>query len=254
MTIEYSIIFLFGLIIGSFLNVVILRLDDLRSICQTRSRCPHCRHQLSWFDLIPLISFILLKAKCRYCKTDISWQYPVVELGTALIFVLLFSLWGLSAGFLFHAILFSLLVVVFVHDLMTQLVPEEFVWITLILSLAGSWYFDGLGFTNSLIGGIIGGGIFAIPVFVSKEKWMGAGDIKIGMVMGLVLGYPKTIVGLFLAFVLGAVVGLAVIVLKKKTIKDALPFAPFLIVSLILTLFYGDYIIRWYLGEIMLGY
>ena len=243
--------FIIGLSIGSFLNVVIFRIDDLRSIWKSRSHCMNCKKILSWYDLIPFFSFVLLKTKCRYCGTKISWQYPIVEIGTALVFVLLYLTFGISWALIFYLIVFSLLIVVFVIDLKTQMTPETFVWAALILTILGGWYFGGFGFLNMIYGALVGGGLLAILVYVSGEKWMGAGDIKIGLILGALTGYPVAFFGLFLAFILGAVVGLIYIKLRQKTIKESLPFAPFLIFSTLAALIFGNAVVNWYLGAFL---
>ncbi len=252
MNISLSLLFLvIGLVIGSFLNVIIFRMDDLKSILNSRSHCPHCKQILGWYDLIPFISFVLLRAKCRYCGKSISWQYPLVEIGTGLSFLLLYLSFGLSLAAIFYMIIFSLLVVVFVYDLKTELTPEIFVWIALILTFLGSWYFGNLGFMNMIYGGLIGGGSLALLVYVSKEKWMGAGDIKIGIILGLLVGLHLAVFGLFLAFLLGSIAGLIYIKIANKTIKDSLPFAPFLILASFLTLLFGNIITSWYFGSFL---
>lgn len=244
-------VLIIGLIIGSFLNVVIARIKDLKSIFFTRSKCPNCQQTLRWKDLIPLFSFALLRAKCRYCHKPISWQYPSVELGTALTFGILFLFYGLSFNLLYYAIVFSLLIVVFVYDMRTQYVPENFVWAVLILLLVGNGYVSGLGLINIILGGVVGGGLPALLVVLSKEKWMGAGDIKMGMILGLLLGYPVVLIGLLLSFILGSAVGLFLISSKKKKMQDSLPFTPFLIISGFLSLLYGSNLVNWYLNTLI---
>jgi leader peptidase (prepilin peptidase)/N-methyltransferase len=250
MTVELAITFILGLIIGSFLNVVIFRIDNLQTILLTRSKCPNCGKQLQWFDLVPLLSFIMLKGKCRYCQKPISVQYPIVELGTAIMVSSLFLHFGLGLAFFYYSLIFCILAVVLVYDFYKQLVPEEFVWAALILTIILSWYIGGLGIGNMFLGGLVGGGFPALLVMLSKEKWMGAGDIKIGLILGMLLGYPVAIFGLFLAFVLGSVVGIAFIAKSKKTLKDSLPFTPFLIAATFLGLIYGNLIVNWYLYSI----
>lgn len=247
--IEAIIVILFGLAIGSFLNVVIYRIDDLRSILKSRSHCMSCKKILKWYDLVPFISFIVLRAKCRYCGEKISWQYPIVEVSTALVFLLLFLMFGLSWNLVFYAVLFSILEIVFVYDLNTENTPEFFVWFAVVLALLGGWYFGNISFLESIYGGLIGGGALAIMVYASREKWMGSGDIKVGLILGLILGYPIIILGLFLAFLAGSIVGLTYIKLAGKTIKDSLPFTPFLIFSLLVSLLYGKVVMGWYLGS-----
>jgi leader peptidase (prepilin peptidase) / N-methyltransferase len=253
MNILYLILALvFGLVIGSFLNVLIFRLDSLNTIWSTRSHCPKCKKKLLWYDLVPVFSYIILGGRCRFCQEKISLQYPIVELSTGLLFVFLLFSFGLSIALFYYMIIFSLLVVILVSDLKTQMMPEIFAWIGLILALLFGWYFGNLTIPSALWGGVIGGGFLALLVYGSlivsgaSEKWMGAGDIKIGAIMGFLVGFPAIILGLFFAFISGAIVGLIYIKLQKKTIKESLPFAPFLILSTLLTLVYGQYLLNWY--------
>ncbi len=245
------IFFLLGLAIGSFLNVIILRIDELSTVLYDRSHCPKCKKILAWYDLIPFLSFVLLRARCRYCGGKISWQYPLVEIGTGLLFLVLFLVFGLTWGLAFYLIVFSLLIVVFVYDIETQTVPEIFVWIALILSLVLGWYFGEFTFFSAIIGAVLAGGFLGALVYFSKERWMGAGDIKIGVIMGLLVGYPNVLVALFSAFVFGSIVGIAMILLRNKSIdrkslKMALPFAPFLIMGILFAMIYGFEVIKWY--------
>lgn len=247
MTLWVFIFLILGLIVGSFLNVLIFRMDDLNSVINTRSHCQSCKRVIAWYDLIPFLSFFILRARCRNCGEKISAQYPIVELCTGLLFAFLYLSFGLSWGLAFYLIVFSLLTVIFVYDLSTQTVPELFVWIALGLSVLFGWYFAGFSIISMIAGGVIGGGFLAILVYYSKEKWMGAGDIKIGLILGVLCGYPNAIFGLFFAFILGSVVGLLMIAKDGKNLKTAIPFAPFMILSTLLTLTYGQVVISWYL-------
>ncbi|PIS07834.1 prepilin peptidase [Candidatus Berkelbacteria bacterium CG10_big_fil_rev_8_21_14_0_10_43_13] len=245
-------IFILGLIAGSFLNVVIFRMDDLKSILTTRSRCQSCQKTIAWYDLIPFLSFFLLRARCRNCGEKISVQYPLVEIFTGVLFAYLYLMYGMSWGLVFYLIIFSVLLVVFVYDLKTQTVPEIFVWAVVVLSLLGGAYFGGFTLLSQIFGGIIGGGFLFLLVYFSKEKWMGWGDVKIGLILGLLTGYPNAIFALFFAFVFGSIVGLVMIYFQKKTLKTAIPFAPFIIFSTLFSLTYGQIFINWYLNLFML--
>jgi len=250
---EWTItLFIFGLIIGSFLNVVIFRIDDLRSILTTRSQCRSCQQTIAWYDLVPFISFFLLRAKCRNCGEKISIQYPLVEGGTGLLFAYLYLMYGLSWSLAFYLIIFSILLVVFVYDLKTQTVPEIVVWLAVVISLLGGAYFGGFTLLSMIYGGIIGGGFLFLLVYFSKERWMGWGDVKIGLILGLLTGYPNAIFALFFAFILGSIFGLALMYFQKKTIQTAIPFAPFIIFSTLFSLTYGQIFINWYLNLFML--
>jgi len=241
-------IIIFGLIIGSFLNVVIFRIDDLKSILTTRSQCRSCQKTIAWYDLIPLLSFFLLRSKCRNCGEKISIQYPLVEGFTGLLFGYLYLMYGLSWSWVFYALVFSILLVIFVYDLKTLTVPEVIVWVAVVLALLGGAYFGGFTLLSQIFGGIVGGGFLFLLVYFSKEKWMGWGDVKIGLILGLLTGYPNAIFALFFAFILGSIVGLGLIYFQRKTLKTAIAFAPFLIFSTLFSLTYGQILIHWYLN------
>jgi len=247
------IFFILGLIIGSFLNVVVCRLELAESILG-RSRCPHCKAIIRWYDNIPLLSFILLKARCRNCQGKISWQYPLVELATGIIFALAGYYFFIAADIqswaetLFYLVSFSLLITVFVYDLKLMEIPMIVLWIGVIWAVSYLVFLDWASFNSAsgllsskVISGIIGGGaaflfFFALS-YLSKEKWMGAGDAYAALWAGLIMGWPKILLALMLAFTAGAICGIILIALKKKTIKSQIPFAPFLAGGVILAVF-----------------
>lgn len=254
--INMLIVVILGLIIGSFLNVVILRFDELESVVKTRSHCPKCKKNLNWFDLIPVLSFVFLFGRCRYCKANISLQYPLVELATAAVFGLLFWQFGLTLEFVFLALIASILIIIFVYDMLKLQISDFLVWLLFGLWLA--WllvdYFlishDLSTLTNSLYGGLALGGFLGLIVAISKEQWMGAGDIGLGFVLGAIAGWPNVLVSSLSAFVLGAVVGLVLIAVKKKKLQSQVPFAPFLILGLFVALFASSQIFRLFAGGI----
>jgi leader peptidase (prepilin peptidase)/N-methyltransferase len=258
------IILMAGLIVGSFLNVVIARMDELETIVNTRSHCPKCKKVLNWYDMVPLLSFMLLRRKCRNCKEKISWQYPIVELLTGLAFVGVYYFIGLNApeGWLIpvsivYMLLAACLIVIFFYDLLHYLIPEEIVWpaVALVVIFTIVYSFNGsnegwAGLEKMVLGGVIGAGVPAILAVPSKGKWMGYGDISLGGLLGLILGYPMVVLGLFLAFVSGGIIGAGLIFAKVKEYKSAVPFGPFLIAGTFAALFWGEKIIDWYLGTI----
>ncbi|MEI8143184.1 MAG: prepilin peptidase [Candidatus Berkelbacteria bacterium] len=250
MTLNLILFALFGLIIGSFINVLVLRTDDLASVLTGRSECPNCKTKLVWYDLIPVLSFFILKTRCRYCNKPISWQYPVVELSTGAVFVLLYYFFGLNVATFYYAAIFSILMVAVIHDIKTEEVPEIFIWIALGLSVFG-FLAGGFDVWQMLLGGLIGGGFLGAIVTVSKGKWMGSGDIKIGIIMGFLLGSGVILLGLLMAFVLGSVIGLIMMGLKRKSMQDSVPFAPFLVLAIFISLLVGNYIVGLYLGYTM---
>lgn len=246
------IYFLIGLVVGSFLNVVIYRLKTVESIVVGRSKCPKCKETLNALDLIPIISFVLLKGNCRYCKEKISWQYPLVEVTSALLFLLSAYLYGLSYLSALMAVALSLLLILVVLDLKDKEVPEIVSWSALVLALIGKILITPNEFGMIILGGVVFGGVIALLHLLSKGKAMGDGDIKIAATIGVLLGFPVAIVGLFLSFVLGALVGGTLIALKLKTGKDQVPFVPFMVAALIISLIWGQKLIEWYLGSFII--
>ena len=246
-----SLIFLLGLIVGSFLNCVIYRLEENKSFLKGRSYCPHCKHTLNWQDLIPLLSFLFLKGRCRYCQKPISLQYPLVELVTGLLFV---------SFFIFHFSFFifliaCFLIIIFVYDLRHYIIPDKIIYPAILVS--GIWYlvssiFLGLytkyEILNTIYSAFGAAAFFLLIVLISRGKWMGVGDIKLAFLMGLVLSPPKILVALFLAFFIGAIIGMGLIISGKKTLKSEVPFGPFLVTGTFIALFFGEKIIQWYLN------
>lgn len=264
-------VFLFGLIVGSFLNCIIYRLElkefkkEKRSALRGRSFCPKCGHVLSWLDLIPVLSFFILKGKCRYCDKKISWQYPAVETATALLFLLIFnfqfSIFNQSSilNFDFQIILntcflfliSSFLIVIFVFDLKHYIIPDSAIFsaigIVLIFRILKLIQSSEFRIQNSILAGIGAAVFFLLIVLITKGKGMGIGDIKLAFFMGLFLGYPAILVALFFSFLIGAIIGVILILLKKKTLKSEVPFGPFLIIGTYSALFWSQEIINWYL-------
>ncbi len=260
-------LFAFGLIIGSFLNVVIYRTLNEESFVTGRSRCDHCRKQIAWYDNIPLLSFIILKGKCRNCKKPIALTHPVVELLTGVLF-----LWWYIGGFFFFRFfqlsqhpfqiiqpLFWLLVgifllIIFVTDLISFIIPDYAVGALLGLSLAYRLALIAFGimqradFVHALIGTIVVTLFFFALWFFTKGKGMGFGDVKYCLPMGLLVGWPGLIVTVLVAFISGSVVGVLLLVFQGKKMKSHLiPFGPFLVFGTVAALVYGGPLLDWYL-------
>ena len=268
----YLFVFLLGLCIGSFLNCVIYRLEQSKTL-KGRSFCPCCKHKLSWKDLFPFFSFIFLGGKCRYCHKKISIQYPVLELATGALFLIIFNLkFGISNQFeivkFLNLILWfyivSVLVVVFVYDLKHYLIPDAVLLPAITITgvyrfvenLAISRWdlaenfklgvFNPAAISNYLLAIIIAAGFFLIIWFVSGGKWMGFGDVELAVLMGIILGLPAVLVALFLAFFSGAIIGVILMVFGTKNMKSQIPFGPFLVLGTFLSLSFNQQIISWY--------
>ena len=250
-------IFIFGLVVGSFLNCVIYRLEHGSSFLRGRSFCPYCKHVLSWLDLIPVISFLILKGKCRYCQKPISAQYPLVELATAAIFLFIFFLpniypIGQFISMLFYLVISSFLIIIFVYDLKHYLIPDKIIYsaiaVTCLYQLFRIWNFANWDlFRISDLGFGILPALFLLAIIViSRGHWMGLGDFKLAILMGLLLGWPEIVVALFSAFLIGAIIGAGLIIAGKKTLKSEVPFGPFLVSGTFLAMFWGKQIVDWY--------
>jgi prepilin signal peptidase PulO-like enzyme (type II secretory pathway) len=265
-TLFFIFIFVLGLIIGSFINCLVYRLHVGRSFVNGRSFCPHCKKMIAWYDNIPLASFLILRGHCRSCREKISLSYPLVELAVGILFVLV----GINAApefsypvslalalavlrdWLFAAVLLAL----FLYDLKYYLVPDVLAVpgaiVALILNLVIYWadpvgsFWFALG--RYLLAGVVAGGFFLLLFIISRGRWIGGGGIRLGFLIGFLTGWPLVLVALFLAYVSGALVGVLLIVLKKKTMESAVPFGAFLAPSAFVTLLYGQSILHFYLS------
>lgn len=245
--IQFILPFIVGLIMGSFANVCIYRIPRGESIIFPSSHCPHCQHSLGVLDNIPLVSFILLRGKCRYCHERISWRYPLVELLTGLLYLAIVARFRFSALTIVYLALGTLLIIISFIDLKEKIIPDELSLPGVAGGLILSLFLLPSGFFNAFIGMAFGGGILLIVAFVSKGG-MGGGDVKLMAMIGAFLGWPDVVVSLFLAVFIGSLVGLLLIVLRLKKRKDAVPFGPFLALGAIISILYGSDLIMWYLN------
>jgi len=243
-------VFIFGLIIGSFLNCLIWRLYKNENL-GGRSYCPQCRKALAWYDNIPLLSFIILRGRCRNCREKISWQYPFVELATAVLFLLTFRAEmfssDLSLLILRDWFLVATLVIVFVYDFRWQLIPLIVVWTTgaviIILNLL-------LGFSwlSLLFFALLGAVFFLIQYLLTNKRGVGEGDIWLGALLGL--SFPSAdhlLLIMLISYSLGAIVSLILLARQKKGWRSQIALGPFLALGAIITLIWGERIIVWYL-------
>lgn len=257
-------VFLFGLIIGSFLNCFIWRLHEGEGMWN-RSYCPKCRNQIAWYDNIPVISFILLGGKCRQCSKPISWQYPIVELITGTLFLLTvicnlkFVIWNdfildpianyqLLIAIVRDWFVIAVMTVIFIYDLRWYLILDEISLPACLIVLLFN-LFLGINWLALLISGIIGGSFFLIQFVISKGKWIGGGDIRLGLLMGLALGrFDYLLLAILLAYFAGSFVGLGLIIFGRKKWDSQIPLGVFLSVSTVFVIFWGEVIMNWYLG------
>lgn len=240
-------LFIFGICIGSFLNVLIDRLPSGESIWLGRSHCDNCRKTLSWYDLIPVASFIILQRKCRSCHKKISWQYPMVEISTGVLFLFTYvsmiriiSTDNIFPHLIYYLILVASLIDIFVTDLKYRIIPDQILIFLTVLTLVYQFIYFPQFIKDNLISGIISLLFFLMLVIITRGKGMGLGDVKLAFVMGQILGFPKIIVALYLSFLTGAAVSLILILTHKKSMKSTIAFGPFLVLSTIIVLYYGD--------------
>ena len=254
-----GIVFVFGLVYGSFLNVVVYRYDDWLSILSTRSHCRECKTNLGPLDLVPVFSYMFLGGKCRYCKKPIALQYPLVEVGTAILMTLGYnlifnqmemSLLMGSLAFAFFIIAIGAMVAMMCHDLAEMMIPDS---LSNILLVSAALFMVTAGMAKvGFYGALIGFVPIALLVYPSRGKWMGEGDVKLATSLGLLAGFPGAILYMALSFILGGFVGSILLITKKAKPKSAVPFGPFLIVGALVTIFFGATIIEWYMN--LIGY
>ena len=250
--------FYFGAIIGSFLKASADRFQQSRNVLRGRSCCPHCAHQLSWLDLFPIFSFLFLRGRCRYCHHKISWQYPFIELLTGTVLLLIWLFIGDSILAIFYSFIGLILVFVSLIDFQYKIIPDKIVYPGIMIALffnlfyslfLGSSFFSMQSrFSLGLLGAEIGFFFLAFLYFLTKGKGMGFGDVKLAILMGLILGWPNILLGLFLGFLFGAIIGVGLIIFRRKKMKSEIPFGPFLTGGMLVALLWGEEIINYYLS------
>ncbi|MBI5912827.1 prepilin peptidase [Candidatus Azambacteria bacterium] len=286
---EMFLVFVFGLVIGSFLNVVICRLAPNQncvrygtapivsraggtsspseppllsilglglaeggSIVLDRSRCPKCGHTLSWYELVPVASFLVQRTRCRACGEKISWQYPLVELITAFLFAFIYNFLpayyhGWETAYLFAV--WSSLLVIFVFDLKHYIIPNKVLYPLVGVVAVHAFFGNGFMMTpHALFSAIGAAGFFLALYLASRGRWIGFGDVKFGIFMGLFLGFPLILVAFFFSYFIGAVIGSVMLMRHFKTLQSEIPFGPFLVLGTFIAYFYGNTVIQWYLN------
>lgn len=249
-------LFILGTAIGSFLNVVIDRSVRGESILG-RSYCDFCRAKLKTLDLIPILSFVALGARCRYCHRSLTMQYPLVETASGILFVLAYLVPVTGGNYslivLAHALfLISVFIVVAVVDFKFQLIPTALVYFAALVTLFYNFFMLGSAdFVRSVVSAFVVALGFLIIVLVTRGRGMGTGDIPLAFLIGLMLGWPKVLVGIFLAFLAGSLVAIVLIILGRKRFGQTIPFGPFLVGGAIAAFFWGEQIVSWYLSRLL---
>jgi leader peptidase (prepilin peptidase) / N-methyltransferase len=256
------IIFIFGAVIGSFLNVCIYRIPRNKSIVKPASACPGCEKPIRFYDNVPIVSYLILGGKCRHCGNKISKRYPFIELLTAVLFLVFYKKFGLSLQLLVAFLFISLLIVIAFIDLDFQIIPD-------ILSIGGlvtgillavirpyfTYIGPKFGFLDALYGILIGGGVLFVIAYgyqlVAKREGMGGGDIKLLAMIGAFIGFKGVIFSLVSGSLFGTVIGIPLMLIKKENTKYAIPFGPFLSLGALIFLFSGDSFVYGFLNVIM---
>lgn len=262
----YAALVLLGLCFGSFVNALVWRLHEHKDWVKGRSICVHCKHALAAKDLVPVVSWLWLQGRCRYCHKPIAVQYPVVESATALLFVGSYAFWPVAltgsqvAVFALWLVLMVGLMALLVYDLRWMLLPDKLIFpligvavVQALIVVFGSSH-SLRALVNVVLAVAIGGGLFYVLFQVSGGKWIGGGDVKLGWLLGIIAGTPgRSLLLIFLAAVLGSLVSLPLLASKRLKPKSVIPFGPFLILGVIIVVLFGGHILDWYEQLFTLG-
>lgn len=244
--------FLFGMIVGSFLNVCICRMPKDESVVSPPSHCPICDYRIRWYDNIPVISYLALRGRCRGCGTRISIQYPIVELLNGILTFLLFLRFGPTLTFAALFLFCSALVVITFIDIEHQIIPDEISLSGIVLGFLFSFILPGHGWLSAVLGILLGGGSLLFVAYayqwLTGKEGMGGGDIKLLAMMGAFLGWKSIPFIVLASSLVGSVIGVSIMLLQKKDSKLAIPFGPYLAFGAVLYIFYGQPLINWYLS------
>ncbi|WP_419958649.1 prepilin peptidase [Psychrobacillus psychrotolerans] len=239
--------FIYGIVFGSFFNVVGLRVSKGESIVRPPSHCTVCDRNLTVKDLVPVFSYVFLKGKCRGCGTKIHWMYPVMELATGLLFAFAYYQLGFTLELVVALLFISLLVIITVSDIAYMLIPDK-ILLFFLIPLIVLRVFEPLSpWWDSIVGAVVGFGVLFLIAIVSKGG-MGGGDIKLFFVIGLLLGWVPTLLTLFLASIIGTVIGVISLRRTKQGRKTPIPFGPSIAIAAIIAYFYGESLVDWYVN------
>jgi len=269
-----ALFFILGAALGSFLSVVIHRTHTKKKgILLSRSMCASCGEKLHWSHLVPVFSWLFLQGKCAYCGKKISSHYFVLELITGGLFVWTFLKWNflqiipstvdpsllnyeidwkIFQTTLLYLVEFSLIILIAFYDFLYKIVPDRFSLPAIGLAILGGLVTGVVEPISMLIGGLGIGLFFAIQFFLSNGKWVGGGDMRLGVLTGVLLGWEKGLLALAIAYIVGAAVGTILLASKKASRKTQVPFGPFLVLGTVIAIFFGDQLINWYLTSILI--
>ena len=244
-------LFIIGACIGSFLNVCIYRLPKEESIISPPSHCPFCKNRLKWYHNIPILSYIFLKGKCAYCGEKISIRYLVVEFLSGIFLIINYNLYGFSFNFFFYTVFIYLTIIVIFADLKYMIIPDEVTIGGIIIGFIMSFFSSSISWQQSLLGILIGGGILYVVIIlfyiITKKEGMGGGDVKLLAMIGAFLGIKSIFFVIFVGSLLGLIVSIPFMLIKKKGKDSQIPFGPFLSIAGIIYLYEGEKILNWYL-------
>lgn len=256
--------FVFGTIIGSFLSVVIYRdHKKMKMNMRSRSICPHCKEKIHPKYLIPIVSYMLIGGKCAYCKKKISPHYFFIEVVSGLTMAITFATWTFIQvkpelnfmlipflNFAFYATIFSFLIAIFFYDLSYKLIPDKFSLPAIAIATIGGLLLKTVTPLSMLAGGVGIFLFFAVQFYASKGRWVGGGDLRLGALIGVLLGWKLGLVALLMAYLIGSIVSLPLLLLKKVGRKTQIPFGPFLISGVFIAIFLGDKLVNWYMSTL----
>ncbi|MEK7623552.1 MAG: prepilin peptidase [Patescibacteria group bacterium] len=241
--------FLLGLISGSFANALVWRTHGKISWVRGRSQCVVCHTQLCWYDNIPVVSWLALRGKCRFCRSRIGAHYPVVEIAVGLSFFLI--AWHHSAALSLPlardlAVVFFL-AIIFLYDFLYGEILDRFTLFPAAILFFLSWYWHWHTWQSMILGVVIGGGFFLLQFLVSRGRWIGGGDIRLGVFMGVILGFPSIFIALLFAYIMGAILSTGFLLTKKKTFADSTPFGTYLTVGTLFAMVWAEKVVGWYM-------
>jgi prepilin signal peptidase PulO-like enzyme (type II secretory pathway) len=235
------LLFIFGIVFGSFVSAYSWRYPRGLSVAKGRSICPNCKKQIEWYDNLPLVSYLILEGKCRHCKKHISLRYPIMELATAVGFVII-------GGQLVQLAIFVLLELIFVIDLENQIIPDDFVFFGIVLVLFLSIFTNQHSIFSPLFSGLLAASLLLFIHLVTLGRGMGLGDVKFAVLGGMLVGLNMSLVWLFMSFLAGGIFGSVLLLSKNAKLKDKIAFGPFLIIGIGLTFMFGDSLLKMIMG------